>query len=45
VAALQIHPENMKRSLTHDMLATDLAEYLVRKGVSNSDALRYAERC
>lgn len=31
---LQIHPENMRRSLTDDMLATDLAEYLVRKGVS-----------
>lgn len=31
---VQIHPENMRRSLTHDMLATDLAEYLVRKGVS-----------
>jgi len=24
----------MKKSLTPDMLATDLAEYLVRKGVS-----------
>lgn len=33
----QIHPENMKRSLTDDMLATDLAEYLVRKGVSQLD--------
>ena len=31
---MQVHPENMQRSLTADMLATDLAEYLVRKGVS-----------
>lgn len=32
LSTLAIHPENMVRSLTHDMLATDLAEYLVRKG-------------
>lgn len=31
---LQVFPENMKKSLTPDMLATDLAEYLVRRGVS-----------
>ena len=30
---LQVFPENMKKSLTPDMLATDLAEYLVRRGV------------
>jgi argininosuccinate lyase len=30
---LQIFPEKMAKSLTPDMLATDLAEYLVRKGV------------
>ena len=29
----QVFPENMKKSLTPDMLATDLAEYLVRRGV------------
>lgn len=29
----QIHPENMARALSPDMLATDLAYYLVRKGV------------
>lgn len=29
----QVFPEKMKASLTPDMLATDLAEYLVRKGV------------
>ena len=30
----QIHRENMGRALSPDMLATDLAYYLVRKGVS-----------
>lgn len=30
----QIHPEKMKAALTMDMLATDIADYLVRKGVS-----------
>ncbi len=29
----QIHPDRMKDALTMDMLATDLADYLVRKGV------------
>ncbi|KAJ2550079.1 argininosuccinate lyase [Coemansia sp. RSA 1933] len=33
VATLKIRPDRMKQSLTGDMLATDLAEYLVRKGV------------
>lgn len=33
---LQIHHENMKQALSPDMLATDLAYYLVRKGVSVS---------
>lgn len=33
-STLQIYPEKMAKSLTPDMLATDLAEYLVRKGVS-----------
>ena len=32
----QIHPEKMKAALTMDMLATDIADYLVRKGVSTS---------
>lgn len=31
---LQIHRENMTQALSPDMLATDLAYYLVRKGVS-----------
>ena len=33
LASLTIFPENMRRALTSDMLATDLAEYLVRKGI------------
>ncbi|CAG8530621.1 17384_t:CDS:2 [Acaulospora colombiana] len=33
LSTLTIHPDNMKRNLSIDMLATDVAEYLVRKGV------------
>ncbi|KAJ2391807.1 argininosuccinate lyase, partial [Coemansia sp. RSA 2603] len=33
IATLKINADKMKNSLTGDMLATDLAEYLVRKGV------------
>ncbi|KAK1927999.1 L-Aspartase-like protein [Papiliotrema laurentii] len=33
IATLNIHPENMAKALTMDMLATDIADYLVRKGV------------
>src|SRR5436190_3254754 len=33
VSTLNIHPEKMRAALTMDMLATDLADYLVRKGV------------
>jgi len=33
LSTLAIFPEKMKAALTPDMLATDLAEYLVRKGV------------
>ncbi|KAL9092822.1 MAG: hypothetical protein Q9165_004240 [Trypethelium subeluteriae] len=33
LSTLSIQPENMMKSLTPDMLATDLSEYLVRKGV------------
>ncbi|KAJ1965177.1 argininosuccinate lyase [Dipsacomyces acuminosporus] len=33
IATLKINADKMKNSLTADMLATDLAEYLVRKGV------------
>ena len=33
LATLKINPEKMRSGLSADMLATDLAEYLVRKGV------------
>ena len=33
-ALFQIHPDKMKGALSPDMLATDIAYYLVRKGVS-----------
>ncbi|KAJ8095264.1 argininosuccinate lyase [Marasmius tenuissimus] len=33
IATLDIHPEKMRHALTMDVLATDLADYLVRKGV------------
>ncbi|KAJ9126952.1 hypothetical protein QFC24_001183 [Naganishia onofrii] len=33
IATLSINPEKMLAALTDDMLATDLADYLVRKGV------------
>ena len=33
LSTLTINSENMRKALTPDMLATDLADYLVRKGV------------
>lgn len=33
IATLTIHPQKMQAALTGDLLATDLAEYLVRKGL------------
>jgi argininosuccinate lyase len=33
LSTIKINPEKMKAGLSADMLATDLAEYLVRKGV------------
>ncbi|KAG8906278.1 argininosuccinate lyase [Tulasnella sp. 403] len=33
LATLEVHPEKMRNALTMDMLATDLADYLVRKGI------------
>ena len=33
ISTLTIKPETMRNALSKDMLATDLAEYLVRKGV------------
>lgn len=37
IATLNVHPEKMRAALTMDMLATDLADYLVRKGVRSLD--------
>ena len=37
ISTLAIKPENMLKSLSPDMLATDLADYLVRKGVPFRD--------
>mgnify|MGYP002718939993 CR=1 FL=1 len=37
--ASQINADKMRAALTDDMLATDLADYLVRKGVSISELL------
>ena len=34
ISTLTIKPETMRKALSTDMLATDLAEYLVRKGAS-----------
>ncbi|KAL7273172.1 argininosuccinate lyase [Rhizina undulata] len=33
LSTLKIHPNKMRAALTMDMLATDLADYLVRKGI------------
>lgn len=33
LATLTVHGDKMKAALTDDMLATDIADYLVRKGV------------
>jgi len=33
ISTMEIHPERMRNALTVDMLATDLADYLVRKGI------------
>ncbi|KIJ34689.1 hypothetical protein M422DRAFT_181746 [Sphaerobolus stellatus SS14] len=37
IATLNINPEKMRKALTMDMLATDLADYLVRKGMPFRD--------
>merc|ERR1711981_783865 len=51
LSTLTIKPEKMKAALTPDMLATDLADYLVRKGVPfrethhiSGEAVRLAEK-
>lgn len=51
LATLEIHAERMRDALTPEMLATDLAEYLVRKGIPfrethhiSGSAVRLAEQ-
>jgi argininosuccinate lyase len=38
----QVHADKMRQALTMDMLATDLADHLVRKGVSSDVADPYS---
>ncbi|KAI0065480.1 argininosuccinate lyase [Artomyces pyxidatus] len=33
IATIEVHPDKMRQALTMDVLATDLADYLVRKGI------------
>ncbi|KAF8654064.1 hypothetical protein AX16_003597 [Volvariella volvacea WC 439] len=39
IATLDVHADKMRQALTMDTLATDLADYLVRKGVSTGRAI------
>lgn len=41
---MTVHPERMRAAITADMLATDLADYLVRKGVPFREAHAAAGR-
>ena len=43
VATMEVHAAKMRAALTMDVLATDLADYLVRKGVSLSVCLRFSK--
>ncbi|KAL8584782.1 hypothetical protein ACOMHN_035701 [Nucella lapillus] len=45
LSTLKIHPEAMQNALSADMLATDLAYYLVRKGVAFREAHSKAGEC
>ncbi|XP_076453308.1 argininosuccinate lyase-like isoform X2 [Babylonia areolata] len=45
LSTLKIHPEVMQSALSADMLATDLAYYLVRKGVPFREAHGKAGEC
>ncbi len=38
VATMQVRPDRMRAALSHDLLATDLAEYLVARGLPFRDA-------
>ena len=45
VSTLAIKPENMFKALTMDMLATDLADYLVKKGVPFRETHHISGEC
>lgn len=49
ISTIRINPARMRSGLSADMLATDLAEYLVRKGAQRCDldssGLRWAWQC
>lgn len=45
ISTLAIHKEKMQSSLTMDMLATDLADYLVRKGVPFRETHHISGEC
>lgn len=45
ISTLNIKEENMKSALTMDMLATDLADYLVRKGVPFRETHHISGEC
>ena len=45
ISTLTIKPENMFKALTMDMLATDLADYLVKKGVPFRETHHISGEC
>jgi argininosuccinate lyase len=45
ISTLMIFPEKMRAALSPDMLATDLAEYLVRKGVPFRETHHISGQC
>ena len=45
LSTLEPHEENMKKSLAPEMLATDLADYLVRKGVPFRETHHISGEC
>ncbi|OBA29053.1 argininosuccinate lyase [Hanseniaspora valbyensis NRRL Y-1626] len=45
ISTLAIKPENMFKALTMDMLATDLADYLVKKGVPFRETHHISGEC
>lgn len=45
LSTLTIHKDNMRQALSSDMLATDLAYYLVRKGIPFREAHGLSGKC